>query len=115
MRLWKWASSEPLLQQNQRTGDTFFHLLCGATKLTTEQKLEVLADLKRHYRNPLQPNWKGKLCIDVTDDVKLKKELRKYMQWRPNRLVMEWYGPLFQQRAFTLLLVCYRLQRDWEH
>ncbi len=79
--------------QNGASGDSFFHLLCGAHNLTTKEKLEVLADLKTHYRNPLQPNWAVKLCIDVTTDAALKEELRKYMQW-PNRLVMEWFGPL---------------------
>ncbi len=113
VELWKWASSEPLMQQNPATGDTFFHLLCKTSQLTLLQKLDVLADLKRHHRNPLQPNWKGELCIDVATDEALKAELRQYMQWQPNRLVTEWFGPLFQQRAFTMLLVMKRLQKQY--
>jgi ankyrin repeat protein len=46
--LWKWASSEPQMQQHPISGDTIFHLLCRSEALTIEQKLVVLADLRLH-------------------------------------------------------------------
>jgi ankyrin repeat protein len=108
--LWKWASSEPLMQQHPITGDTMFHLLCNTEALTIEQKLVVLADLKLHYRNPLTPNYHNELCVQLAREPELKKALQEYACWQPHRLAMEWFGPLFQKRAFALLLVCYRLK-----
>jgi hypothetical protein len=110
--LWKWASSEPQMQQHPITGDTVFHLLCLADKLTVEQKLVVLADLKKHYRNPLTPNYRNELCITLAREPEVKKALQEYACWQPHWLSMEWFGPLFQQRAFALLLVCYRIKRE---
>jgi hypothetical protein len=109
VELWKWASSE-LPHQHPLSGDTVFHLLCRTDKLTREQKLAVLADLRRHHRNPLTPNYRNELCVELTNDAELKKALQSYMCWQPHRLVMEWFGPFFQQRAFALLLVCKRLK-----
>ncbi len=110
VKLWKWASSE-LPPQHPVTGDTLFHALCRNTKMDVGRKVAVLADLKSHFRNPLSPYRQGELCIDLAKGAKLRKELRGYMCWQPNRLVTEWFGPLFQKRAFALLLVCYRLKK----
>src|SRR5688500_7899342 len=57
-KLWKWASSEPQMQQHPITGDTVFHLLCGSESFASEQKLAVLEDFKLHCRNPLVPNYR---------------------------------------------------------
>jgi ankyrin repeat protein len=108
--LWKWASSEPQMQQHPITGDTVFHLLCRSEALTIKQKLIVLADLKLHYRNPLVPNYRNELCVTLAREPELKKALQEYACWQPHRLATEWFGPLFQKRAFALLLVCYRLK-----
>jgi hypothetical protein len=111
VELWVWASSE-LPHQHPLTGDTVFHLLCRSDSLTTEEKLDVLADLRRHHRNPLTPNYRNELCVELTNDAELKKALQSYMCWQPERLVMEWFGPFFQQRAWALLLVCKRLKSE---
>ncbi len=108
--LWKWASSEPLMQQHPLTGDTVFHLLCRSNALTGEQKLAVLADLEEHCRNPFVPNFHNQLCIQLTKDPELCEELLAYMQWRPERRVTQWFGPRFAVRARTLLLVCERFR-----
>jgi hypothetical protein len=108
--LWKWASSEPQMQQHPITGDTVFHLLCRTEALTVEQKLALLADLRLHYRNPLVPNYRNELCVQLAREPELKKALQEYACWQPHRLAMEWFGPLFQRRARALLLVCYRLK-----
>jgi len=94
------------------TGDTVFHLLCRSEALTTDQKLEVLADLKRDFRNPLTPNYKNALCIDLTKEEALKVALRPYMCWQPDRRAMLWFGPFFRRRAWALLLVCTRLRNN---
>jgi hypothetical protein len=107
--LWKWASSE-LPHQHQITGDTVFHLLCRTEALPIKQKLAVLADLKKHYRNPLTPNYRNELCVQLAKEPELKNALQQYTCWQPHRLAMEWFGPLFQKRAFAVLLVCYRLK-----
>ena len=71
---------------------------------------EVLADLKSAHRNPLLLNRERKLCVELTSDATLQRELRQYMTWRPEKLVLRWFGPFFQKRAFALLLVCQRLR-----
>ena len=112
-KLWILASSEPCFQQHPMTGDTVFHLLCRTAKLSSEEKMEVFAALKNDYRNPLIPNFQNKRVIDLTNDTALKVELAKYMDWQPNRWVMKWYGPLFRERAFSLLLVLKRYPRAY--
>ena len=47
--------------------------------------------------------------MDLTSDPVLKAELLKYMEFRAEKMVMRWYGPLFRQRVFTMLLVLKRL------
>ena len=111
--LWILASREPCFQQHPNTGDTVLHLLCRTAKLSSEQKMEVFAALKKDFRNPLIPNFKNKRAIDLTSDPALKVELAKYMEWQPNRWVMHWYGPLFRQRVFALLLVLKRYPRAY--
>ena len=91
-KLWILASSEPCFQQHPTTGDTVLHLLSRTDKLSTEQKMEVFAALKKDFRNPLIPNFQNKRAIDLTSDSALKVELAKYMDWQPNRWVMKWYG-----------------------
>ncbi len=111
--LWILASSEPCFQQHPKTGDTVLHLLSRTDKLSIEQKMEVFAALKKDCRNPLIPNFQNKRAIDLTRDPALKVELAKYMEWQPNRWVMKWYGPVFRERAFALLLVLKRYPRAY--
>ncbi len=111
VRLWKWASNE-LPQQHPLTGDTLFHALCRNTALSVSDKLAVLADLKSYHRNPLAPNRKGELCVELAKEAELKQELGRYMTWQPNRFVTHWFGPLFRKRAFALLLVCNRMRKE---
>jgi ankyrin repeat protein len=49
VKLWIWASREPGFQQHPKTGETVLHLLARSDALTTEQKLEVLAELKKDF------------------------------------------------------------------
>jgi ankyrin repeat protein len=109
VKLWIWASREPGFQQHPTTGETVLHLLARSDALTTEQKLEVLAELKKDFRNPLIPNFENQRAVDLTSDPLLMAELLKYMEFRAEKMVMRWYGPLFRQRVFTMLLVLKRL------
>lgn len=59
VKLWILASREPGFQQHPKTGETMLHLLARSDALTTEQKLEVLAEVKKDFRNPLIPNFKN--------------------------------------------------------
>ncbi len=97
-KLWILVSREPCFQQHPQTGDTVLHLLSRTNKLSFNQKMEVFAALKKDYRNPLIPNFQNERAIDLTSDPALKLELAKYMEWRPKRRVMHWYGPLFRER-----------------
>ncbi len=112
-KLWILASREPCIQQHPNTGDTVLHLLSRTDKLSSKQRMEVLAALKNDFRNPLIPNFNNKRAIDLTSDPALKVELAKYMEWQPHRSVMHWYGPLFRERAFALLLVLKRYPRAY--
>ncbi len=109
--LWIWASREPCFQQHPTTGDTVVHLLARTDSLSSSEKMKVFAALKKDFRNPLIPNFRNERAIDLTSDPVLKAELAKYMEWQPNRWVMHWFGPLFQKRAFALLLVLKRYPR----
>jgi hypothetical protein len=109
VKLWIWASREPGFQQHPKTGETVLHVLARSDALTIEQKLEVLAKLKKDFRNPLIPNFKNQRAVDLTSDPLLKAELLKYMEFQADARAMEWYGPVFRQRVFTMLLVLKRL------
>jgi ankyrin repeat protein len=109
VKLWILASREPGFQQHPTTGETVLHVLARSKALTTEQKLEVLAELKKDFRNPLIPNFENQRAVDLTSDPVLKAELLKYMEFQANRWVMQWYGPVFRERVFTMLLVLKRL------
>ncbi len=112
-KLWILASREPCFPQHPNTGDTVLHLLSRTDKLSSKQRMEVLAALKNDFRNPLIPNFNNKRAIDLTSDPALKVELAKYMEWQPHRSVMHWYGPLFRERAFALLSVLKRYPRAY--
>ncbi len=112
-KLWILASREPCFQQHPTTGDTVLHLLSRTDKLSSEEKMEVFSALKKDYRNPLIHNFQKERAIDLASDPALKAELAKYMEWQPHRSVMHWYGPLFQERAFALLLVLKRYPRAY--
>jgi len=109
VKLWIWASREPDMQRHPKTGETVLHVLARSDALTLEQKLEVLAKLKKDFRNPLIPNFKNQRAVDLTSDPSLKAELLKYMEFQADARAMEWYGPVFRQRVFTMLLVLKRL------
>ena len=107
--LWKWASSEPFMQQHPNSGNTMFHILCETNSLNAEQKLEVLRDLKAQRRNPLTPNYKNQKAIDLCTCDILRLNLQTYMEWKPEKLVMYWFGPVFRDRVFALLLSLKRI------
>jgi hypothetical protein len=58
----------------------------------------------------LIPNFRNQRAIDLKNDAILKADLNTYMQFKPNRSVMKWFGPLFQKQVFAFLLVLKRLK-----
>jgi hypothetical protein len=72
--------------------------------------MTVLSALKKDFRNPLIPNFRNERAIDLTNEPILKADLNTYMQFKPNRCVMKWFGPLFQERVVAFLLVLKRLK-----
>lgn len=108
--LWILASREPGFQIHPHTGDTIFHLLCRSQALKTEEKIEILTELKRDFRNPLIPNFRNERAIDLCKEPELKEKLSCYMLFQPQRLVMNWFGPFFRMRVVALLLVLKRFR-----
>jgi hypothetical protein len=110
VNVWVWASFEPEMWKHPKSGDTLLHLLCRTDALCTDDKMIVFNSLKKEFRNPLTPNFRNERAIDLTNDPILKADINMYMQFRPERKVMRWFGPLFQQRVFAFLLVLKRLK-----
>jgi hypothetical protein len=110
VNLWICASCEPGFQQHPKTGDTVLHLLCRTKSLSTKEKMTVLSALKKDFRNPLLPNFRKERAIDLTKNPILKADLNTYMQFKPKRKVIQWFGPLFRKRVFAFLLVLKRLK-----
>jgi hypothetical protein len=108
--IWIWASREPGFQRHPTTGETVLHLLCRTNALDTNQKMGVFGELKKDFRNPLIPDFQNQRAIDLTYDPILKAALSSYMEFRPKRQVMHWFGPCFLDRVVTLLLVLKRLK-----
>jgi hypothetical protein len=98
------------MQRHPKTGDTVLHLLCRTESLNTEERMTILSALKKDFRNPLIPNFRNEPAIDLTNDPILKADLNTYMQFKPKRRVMQWFGPLFRKRVFAFLLVLKRLK-----
>jgi hypothetical protein len=85
VKLWIWRRVSQGFSRHPKTGETVLHLLARSDALTTEQKLEVLAELKKDFRNPLIPNFKNQRAVDLTSDPLLKAELLKYMEFQADR------------------------------
>ena len=81
----------------------------GGIVFTGSSSIRLWTKLKKDFRNPLIPNFKNQRAVDLTSDPSLKAELLKYMEFQADARAMEWYGPVFRQRVFTMLLVLKRL------
>ncbi len=115
---WYWLGSHFQSQQfYKHQNNTLLHL-------ASIHKTAALRVLSKHEINPLLKNDAGKLAIDLVPaaDTEARAFLQTYMQWRPTRVVTDWFGPYFIWRARAFLRVCVRLdpkgellQRDVRH
>lgn len=115
---WYWLGSRFHSQQfSANQNNTLLHL----ASIHNTAALRVLA---KHDINPHLKDDAGKLAIDFVPaaDKEARAFLLTYMQWRPTRIVTDWFGPYFSSRAKAFLCVCVRIdprgetiQRDVRH
>jgi hypothetical protein len=60
------------------------------------------------FVNPLLPDTMGRLPIDLTTDPILIRELQEYAKWDATIPKTRWFGPFFERRARTCMLLCLR-------
>jgi ankyrin repeat protein len=97
---------------NPKSGETLLHAIVLNEKLSKEDQLEAARFVMSFYINPFVPNSDGKRAVDYCDtkERELEALLLKYQRWRPDRRVMEWYGPYCKKRLVAFLLVEKRLR-----
>jgi ankyrin repeat protein len=113
--LWCYSATE-LWQRsagsNHVTGETILHLAVKCTKLSPEDKIKVVQHIMSFFINPLVLDNDNKRAIDycTKEEKELQRILANYQQWKPEKKVMDWYGPYCRQRLRAFLLVEKRLQ-----
>jgi ankyrin repeat protein len=122
--LWRTCATE-LWQRsagsNLATGETILHLAVKCTKLSAENKLKVIQHIASFFINPLVLDNDNKRAIDycTKEEKELHHILANYQQWKPDKKVMDWYGPYCRQRLAAFLMVEKRLKlgfpRDLRH
>jgi ankyrin repeat protein len=112
-----WCSSTTELWQggsarNPTTGETILHLAVKCTKLSPEDKIKVVQHIMSFFINPLVLDNDNKRAIDycTKEEKHLVLLLGNYQQWKPDKKVMDWYGPYCRQRLEAFLLVEKRLK-----
>jgi hypothetical protein len=98
---------------NPKSGRTLLHAVVLNSKLSKEDRLETLRFVMSFYINPFVPDKHGKQVVDycnTKENRELKALLLNYQRWRPDRRVMEWYGPYCKKRLEAFLLVEKRLR-----
>ncbi len=66
--------------------------------------------LMKQNASPFFTDIRKKLPIEVAANEEIRLVLMEYMQWKPKREIQLWFGPSFQKRVWTLLLLLKRLQ-----
>jgi ankyrin repeat protein len=113
--LWRYSATE-LWQRGQAldasTGETILHLAVKCSKLSPEDKIEIVQHIMSFCINPLVLDNDNKRAIDycTKEEKQLHRILAHYQQWRPEKKVMDWYGPYCRQRLTAFLLVEKRLK-----
>jgi ankyrin repeat protein len=113
--LWCYSTTE-LWQRsigcNLATGETILHLAVKCKKLSPEDKIKIVQHIMSFYINPfvLDNNNKRAINYCTKEEKDLHHILANYQQWKPEKKVMDWYGPYCRQRLRTFLLVEKRLQ-----
>jgi hypothetical protein len=124
LELWRYSTTE-LWQRsagsNHATGETILHLAVKCTKLSVEDKIKIVQHIMSFYINPLVLDNDNKRAIEycTKEEKELHCFLANYQNWKPDKKVMNWYGPYCRQRLRAFLLVEKRLKfgfpRDLRH
>jgi hypothetical protein len=79
------------------TGETILHLAVKCTKLSPENKIKIVQHIMSFYINPLVLDNDNKRAIDycTKEEKELGQLLANYQNWKPDKKVMDWYGPYF--------------------
>jgi ankyrin repeat protein len=100
------------------SGLTILHLAVTCTALSAEDKIKVVQHIMSFQINPLVLDKNNKRAIEycTKEEVDLIRILNYYQRWKPEKKVMNWYGPYCRRRLHTFLLVENRLQLGfpWE-
>jgi hypothetical protein len=113
--LWCYSTTE-LWQRGQAlntsTGETILHLAVKCTKLSPENKIRVVQHIMSFFINPLvlDDNNKGAIAYCTKEEKELHGILANYQLWKPEKKVMDWYGPYCRQRLRAFVLAEKRLQ-----
>jgi hypothetical protein len=77
-----------------------------------EDKIKIVQHITSFYINPLVLDKKNKRAIDycTKEEKELFNLLVDYQQWKPDKKVMDWYGPYCRERLEAFLLVEKRLK-----
>jgi ankyrin repeat protein len=98
---------------NPKSGETLLHAVILNEKLSKEEQLKAARFVMSFYINPFVPEEDGYQAVDFCfpkEKRELKSLLLNYQRWRPDRRVMEWYGPYCKKRLVAFLLVEKRLR-----
>ena len=101
--------------------DTILHVAARSEVLSVADQLRVIRYIARHWVNPFVLDADGKKAIEYCD-AREKSEvhafLASYQSWSATREKTRWFGPMFEERALTLMLCLKQLgyyQRDIRH
>jgi hypothetical protein len=112
-----WCCSATELWQNGSardltSGETILHLAVKCKELSAEDKIKIVQHIMSFFFNPLVLDKNNKRAIDYC--TKKEKELHQilahYQNWKPDKKVMDWYGPYCRGRLQAFLLVEKRLK-----
>jgi hypothetical protein len=107
MELWQRSAGS-----NHVTGETILHLAVKCTKLSPENKIRIVQLIASFFINPLVLDNDNKRAIDscTKEEKELFNLLANYQHWKPDKRVMDWYGPYCRGRLTAFLLVEKRLK-----
>jgi hypothetical protein len=113
--LWCYSTTELWqrgLALDVSTGETILHWAVKCKKLSAENKIKVVQHIMSFYINPFVLDNQDKRAIDycTKEEKELQRFLANYQQWKPERKVMDWYGPYCRRRLRAFLLVEKRLK-----
>jgi ankyrin repeat protein len=113
--LWCYSTTEMWQNGSARdfgSGETILHLAVKCKKLSSEDKIKIVQHIMSFQINPLVLDKNNKRAIEycTKEEKELHHVLTNYQRWKPDKKVMDWYGPYCRRRLRAFLLVEKRLQ-----